>query len=110
MKGSKCLETVLEFCDLRGKSELSKYPSITYFIYLSILFIIGFYIPSTCANTSKWSAGSRIWCLGPFMGFSCASDRPFVIERQVCSLTNYQTTGVNYTELFDNSLLQPYSA
>ena len=39
------------------------------------------------SNTSQRSAGSRVRCLGPFSGFSCASDRPFVIERQVCSLS-----------------------
>ena len=33
------------------------------------LFIIGFYIPPTCANTSKRPAGLRVWCLGPFTGF-----------------------------------------
>ena len=41
LKGSKGLETELEFCDLHGETELSKYLSITYFI-LFILFIIGF--------------------------------------------------------------------
>ena len=60
LKGSKRLETVLEFCDLHGESEFSKYLSITYFIYLCILFIIGFYILSRCANTSESSVGSRI--------------------------------------------------
>ena len=68
LKGSKGLETVLEFCDLPGETELSKYLSITYFI-LYILFIIGCYVPPTCANTSEWSAGSRVWCLGPFADF-----------------------------------------
>ena len=32
LKGSKDLETVLEFCDLHGETELRKYLSITYFI------------------------------------------------------------------------------
>ena len=45
---------------------------IYYFIYL---FIIGKYIPPTCANTSERLAGSRVWCLGPFSGFSCTSNR-----------------------------------
>ena len=31
-----------------------------FFLYL----LIGFYIPPLCANTSEWSAGSRVWCLG----------------------------------------------
>ena len=39
--------------------------------------------------------------------FSCALDRPFVIERYL--QPKYQTTGVNYTALYDHSLLQPYS-
>ena len=30
---------------------------------LSYVFIMGFYIPSTCANTSARSKGSRVWCL-----------------------------------------------
>ena len=35
LKGSKGLETVLEFCDLRGESEMSKYlSSINYLFYL----------------------------------------------------------------------------
>ena len=63
LKGSKGLETVLELWNLPGETELSKYLSITYFI-LYILFIIWFYIPPTCANTSEWLAGSRAWCLG----------------------------------------------
>ena len=50
LKGSKGLEMVLEFCDLHGESELSKYLSITLFITLFILFNIGFYILPTCAN------------------------------------------------------------
>ena len=33
------------------------------------LFIIGFYIPATCASTSKRSAGSRVECLSPFSDF-----------------------------------------
>ena len=33
------------------------------------LFIIGFYIPATCTNTSERSAGSRVWCLSPFSDF-----------------------------------------
>ena len=32
LKGSKSLEMVLEFCDLPGETELSKYISMTYFI------------------------------------------------------------------------------
>ena len=32
LKGSKGLEMVLEFCDLHGESELSKYISITLYI------------------------------------------------------------------------------
>ena len=61
LKGSKGLETVLKFCDLHGESELSKYLSITYFIYLFILFIIGFYKLPTCINISERLVGSRIW-------------------------------------------------
>ena len=56
-------------------------------IIIIIIIIIDFYIPLTCANTSERSAGSRDWYLGPSWVFSCASDRPFVIERQVCSLS-----------------------
>ena len=57
-------------------------------VYLFIYFIYYWiYIPPTCSNTSERSAGSQIWYLGPFSGFSCASDRPFVIECQVCSLS-----------------------
>ena len=40
VKGSKGLETVLEFCDLHGESELSKYLSITYFIYIYLLYLL----------------------------------------------------------------------
>ena len=56
-------------------------------------------IPPSRANTSERSAGSRVWCLGSFSGFSFASDRPLVIERQVCSLnTNpYVSTALHYT-------------
>ena len=56
-------------------------------------------MPAACANTSKRSAGSRVWFLGPFSGFDCASDRPFVIERQVSSLSTKQqmSTTLHYT-------------
>ena len=36
------------------------------FIYL---LIYALYILPACANTSAQSAGSRIWCLGPLLGF-----------------------------------------
>ena len=54
---------------------------------------------STFADTSERSAGSRFWSLGPFSGFSCASDRPFVIERQVCSPSTkpHVSTILHYT-------------
>ena len=98
LKGSKGLETVFEFFDRPGETELSKYLSITYFI-LYILFIIWFYIPPICANTSEWSAGLQVWCLGPQRIFSCASDHPFVIERQVCNLSTKPqvSTTLHYT-------------
>ena len=67
-----------------------------YFFYLFIyLFIIG----PTCANTSERSAGSRVRYLGPFSGFKLPSDRPFVIERQVCSLSTKPqvSTTLHYT-------------
>ena len=63
------------------------------------LFIIGFHIPLSRANTSVRSEGSRVWCLGPSRVFTCVSDRPFVIERQVCSLNTKPqvSTTLHYT-------------
>ena len=71
-------------------------------------FIIGFYIPPTCANTSERSARSRIWYLGPFSGF--AAPQIVRLLSNAKSAAKYQTTGVNSTALYDHSLLQPYSA
>ena len=39
------------------------------FIYL---FIIGFYIPPTCANTSERLTDLRVWYLGPLLWFLAA--------------------------------------
>ena len=72
---------------LTNQLNLTDQVLIIYFIYLFIYYWI--YIPPSRANTSERSAGSRVWYLGPFSGrvFSRALDRPFVIERQVCSLS-----------------------
>ena len=51
------------------------------------IFYYWFYIPLTCANTSERLAGSRVWCLDPSRVLSCASDRSFVIEHEVCSVS-----------------------
>ena len=69
-------------------------------VYLFILFIYyWFYIPPTCANTSERSVGSRTICLGPSRVLSCASDRQFLIERQVCRLSTkpHVSTALHYT-------------
>ena len=70
------------------------------FIYL---FIIGFYIPPTCANTSARSAGSRVWYLGPFSGFLLRL-RSSICYRTPSLQPKYRTTGVHYTSLHDHSL------
>ena len=64
--------------------EIIMYSSFVIYLFF---FIIGFYIPPSHANTLERSAGSRVWCLGPSRVFSFTSDRPFGIERQVCSLS-----------------------
>ena len=63
------------------------------------LFIIGFYILPSCANISERSAGLQVWYIGPFLGFGCASDHPFVIKHQVCSLNTKPqlSTTLHYT-------------
>ena len=75
------------------------WPSSQPRLFIFIYYIISFYISPTSANTSERSAGSRVSYLGSSRVFSCASDRPFVIERQVCRLsTNAQlSTALNYT-------------
>ena len=65
-------------------------------------FIIGFYIPPSCANTSKRSAASRIQCLGPYSSFQLRL-RSSVCYWTPCLPPEYQTTGVNYTALYDHS-------
>ena len=74
------------------------------FIYLLLL-----YIPLSLANTSERSAGSRVWCLGPFSGIYLRL-RSSVCYRTSSLQPKYQTAGVSYTTLYDHSLLQPYSA
>ena len=81
-------------------------PNILTFFYL---FIIGFiyrpYMLTPRSGRQVRESGTQ----APSQGFSSASDRPFVFERLVCNLST-QTTGVNYTALYDHSLLQSYSA
>ena len=100
LKCSKGFETVLEFCDLVGESELSKYLSITYFIcfFYLVCLILVLYTAHMCLHLGA-VAGSRILCLGPFVGFSCVSDHSFVIERQACSLSTKPqvSTTLHYT-------------
>ena len=74
-------------------------PSVQPRLFIFIYFAIGFYMPPTSANTSERSAGSRFWYLGSSRVFSCASDRPFAIERQVCSLSTKPqlSTALHYT-------------
>ena len=72
------------------------------------LFMIGFYILSICANTSEPSAGSQVWCLGPFSDFQLRL-RSSVCYRTPSLQPKYETTGVNYTALYDYILLQLYS-
>ena len=76
-----------------------------YKFYLFIYYWI--YIPPSHANTSEWSAGSRVCCLGPFSGFQLCI-RSSVCYRTPSLQPKHQTTGVNYTALHDHSLLQPY--
>ena len=79
-------------------------------LFIYYLFLILYTAPGPpCANTSKWSAGSRVRSLGPSSVFSGASER---LWSSVCYRTpslqpKYQTTGVNYNALYDHSLLQP---
>ena len=58
-----------------------------YFIYIFYLFVIGFYIPPSCAKArSGWQvlkSGSEV----PSWLLSCALDHPFVMECKVCSLS-----------------------
>ena len=62
--------------------------------HLVILFIIGFFIPPTCANTTDWSAGLRVWCLVSFLGFYLLL-RSSVCYRMPSLQSNYQATSVN---------------
>ena len=57
------------------------------------MYFICFYIPLSRANTSERSTGSPVWYLGLFSG------RPFVLERQVCSLSTKSQvlTTLHYT-------------
>ena len=84
------------FCDI--------YIYIYIYIYLFIYYWIYIYIPSSRANKER-SAGSRVWYLGPFTDFQLRlrSSTPSLQPK-------YQTTGVDYTALYDHSLLQPHSA
>ena len=66
---------------------------------LFYLFIIGFiYRPYVLTHRSgRQIRESGAWT--PFRAFSCASDRPFVIEREVCSLSTKPqvSTTLHYT-------------
>ena len=75
-------------------------------LYLNIYFLFIYYwnyIPTLCANTSEWSAGSQVWYLGPFAGFELRL-RSSVCYRTPSLQHKYQTTGVNYTALCGHSL------
>ena len=72
-------------------------------IYLFYLFI-GFIYRSL----SDRSSGSRVLWLGPISGLYLRF-RSSVCYRTPSLQSKYQTTGVNYTALYDQSLLQPYS-
>ena len=77
------------------------------FIYLFIYYWI--YIPSSRANTSEWSAGSRVWYLGLFTGFQVRF-KSFVCYRMSSLQPKYQTTGVSTTLHYTiTACVQPYS-
>ena len=67
------------------------------------LFIIGFYIPLSCANTSERSAGSPVWCLGLFLSFYLRL-RSSVCYRTPGLQPKYQTTGVNCTAAYTTTV------
>ena len=74
-----------------------KFPPKIIIIYIYYLFIIGFYIPPSSANTSEQLVvPSRVWGFGVV---SCASDRPFVIKHQFGSLSTKPlvSTTLHYT-------------
>ena len=81
---------------------------IHFVIFFGICIYYLLYIRLTCANTSERSAGSRVSYWAPSRVFSCTSDRPFVIERQVCNLSTEQqlSTTLHYTI---RVYVQPYS-
>ena len=76
-----------------------------YFIYLFI-FINGFIYRSHVLTSRSCS---RVWYLGPFSGFELRL-RSSVCYRKPSLQPKCKTTGVNYTALYDHSLLQPYCA
>ena len=64
-----------------------------------IIFIIGFiYLPHVLTHRIGWQV-HEYGTQAPSLVFSCASDRPFVIERQVCSLSTKPqvSTTLHYT-------------